>query len=68
MAKKGKKPGAPETSARDRCPICNEPIEGGDGGLIECVSCGRSGSDTCCMGGGVGTECVECEESDDDTD
>ena len=29
--------------------------------LLSCASCGRLGYDTCCIPGGRGTECVECE-------
>lgn len=67
MAAKNKRPGAREQSARDRCPKCGEPGES-NARLLVCVTCGAEGFDSCCMSGGVGTECVDCEEGPDDDD
>lgn len=67
MAKNPKKPGARETSARDRCPKCGEPGEA-NARLVVCVTCGGEGFDSYCMSGGVGTECTDCESGADDDD
>lgn len=62
-----KKPGAKETSARDRCPMCGEPMKA-DAKLLTCVTCGGEGGDDCCMSAGVGTECTDCQQGDEDED
>lgn len=54
-------------SEKEFCDICGDEIAE-DERLLECRKCIRRGGTGCCMMGGVGVPCCECEESGDDED
>jgi len=49
----------------ETCDICGEAVQP-DEKLLECRVCLRNGSTGCCMMGGVGVPCCECEEAGED--
>ena len=44
------------------CPHCGGEYDPAVDCLVTCWSCGALGSTACCNAGGVGVECVDCEE------
>ena len=47
------------------CPMCGQPFDAAVDTLMQCPECGRNGSTACCMMGGRGCQCVDCEGGDD---
>jgi len=45
----------------EKCPLCHTPFNPKDDQLVTCYSCMETGSTACCMPGGNGCLCEECE-------
>lgn len=51
---------------RSICPMCGDAFDDEKDAIYECPECGSAGSSACCMPGGRGVPCVDCEGGDDD--
>jgi transcription elongation factor Elf1 len=49
----------------ETCPYCGVPYDPDLDQILECPECGKEGSTACCLSGGVGCPCVECETGED---
>lgn len=45
------------------CPKCGKPFNPKEDQIVECPTCGSTGSTACCNTGGSGVTCNDCEES-----
>ena len=44
------------------CPMCGKVFDPAKDTLLECRMCGCTASTACCMMGGRGSQCVECDD------
>lgn len=48
-------------SMPEQCPKCGADFDPEEEQIVMCPLCGNEGATSCCMMGGVGTLCTECE-------
>jgi hypothetical protein len=50
----------------EKCPMCGGDYDPDEHEILTCIKCGSEGSTHCCMSNGIGTRCINCEESEDE--